>query len=53
MQVWKTREDFRGLVERDPDILRFLSPKEIGRAFSMERQLRYVDVVFRRVFGNM
>ncbi len=53
MQVWKTREDFRGLVERDPDILRFLSPKEIGRAFSMERQLRYVDVVFRRLFGRV
>ncbi len=52
MQVWETREDFRTLVERDPDIRRYLSPKEISRAFSVERPLRQVDAVFRRVFGK-
>ncbi|HEV2493717.1 MAG TPA: adenylosuccinate lyase [Terriglobia bacterium] len=52
MQVWKTREDFRVLVERDADIRRYLTPREIARAFSVERQLRYVDTVFRRVFGR-
>src|SRR5947207_3664212 len=52
MQVWQTREDFRALVERDPDIARYVAPREIGRAFSVERQLRHVDTVFRRVFGR-
>jgi adenylosuccinate lyase len=52
MQVWETREDFRALVERDPDIARHLTPREIARAFSLERQLRHVDTVFRRVFGK-
>src|SRR2546422_684179 len=52
MQVWQTREDFRALVERDPDIARYLAPREIARAFSVERQLRHVDTVFRRVFGR-
>lgn len=52
MQVWQTREDFRTLVERDPDIARHLRPREIARAFSLERQLRHVDTVFRRVFGR-
>jgi len=52
MQVWETGEDFRNLVERDPDIGRFLKPREIARAFSIERQLRYVDTAFRRVFGK-
>jgi adenylosuccinate lyase len=52
MQVWETREDFRTLVERDPDIRRYLTPREIGRAFSIERQLRNVDAIFRRVFGK-
>jgi adenylosuccinate lyase len=50
MQVWQTGEDFKSLVERDPDIRKYLSPKEISRAFSLERQLKYVDQVFRRVF---
>ncbi len=52
MQVWETREDFRALVERDTDIRRFLAPREIARAFSVERQLRHVDAIFRRVFGK-
>jgi len=52
MRVWQTREDFRALVERDPDIARYLTPREIARAFSVERQLRHVDTVFRRVFGR-
>ncbi len=52
MQVWQTREDFRTLVERDPDIARRLTPREIARAFSLERQLRHVNTVFRRIFGR-
>ena len=52
MQVWKTREDFRVLVEHDPDIAKYLAPREIARSFSVERQLRHVDTVFRRVFGR-
>ena len=51
MQVWQTREDFRTLVERDPDISRHLTPSQIGEAFSLKRQLRYADAVFKRVFG--
>jgi adenylosuccinate lyase len=52
MRVWETREDFRSLVENDPDIQRYLSPAEIARAFSLERQLKNVDAIFRRVFGK-
>ena len=52
MQVWRTRGDFRALVERDADISRHLRPVEIARAFSVERQLRHVDTIFRRVFGK-
>ncbi|HEV2383091.1 MAG TPA: adenylosuccinate lyase [Terriglobia bacterium] len=52
-QVWESREDFRALVERDPDIARHLSPREIARSFSLDRQLRQADVVFRRVFGRL
>ena len=52
MQVWETGEDFRALVERDPDISGYLKPREIALAFSLERQLRHVDTIFRRVFGK-
>jgi adenylosuccinate lyase len=50
MQVWETREDFKALVERDPDIRRYLKPSEIARVFNVERHLKHVDEIFRRVF---
>jgi len=52
MQVWETREDFRTLCERDPDIRRHLTPSEIAAVFNLERYLKHVDEIFRRVFGK-
>jgi len=52
MEVWQTGENFRTLAERDPDIRRYLQPRQIAHAFSLERQLRHVDEVFRRLFGK-
>jgi len=52
MQVWETREDFRTLVERDDDIRRYLKPSEIAQVFQVERYLKHVDTIFRRVFGR-
>jgi adenylosuccinate lyase len=52
MQVWETREDFRSLAERDEDIRRYLTPNEIARVFNVERYLKHVDEIFRRVFGK-
>jgi adenylosuccinate lyase len=50
MQVWETREDYRTLIERDPDIRRYLTPKEIASVFNVERYLKHVDGIFRQVF---
>jgi adenylosuccinate lyase len=52
MQVWETREDFRTLAERDPDIRRYLKPTEIARVFNVERYLTHIDEIFERVFGK-
>ncbi len=52
MQVWETHEDFRTLIERDPDIREHLTPKQIAEIFNVERYLRNVDEIFRRVLGR-
>jgi adenylosuccinate lyase len=52
MKVWETREDFKSLVLRDPDISSRLSPKEINAVFNTQRYLKHVDEIFRRVFGR-
>ena len=53
MRVWETREDFHSLAERDEDIRRYLEPVEIARVFNVERYLKHVDEIFRRVFGKV
>ncbi len=52
MQVWKTREDFKSLVTRDPDIASRLSAKEISAVFNTQRYLKHVNQIFRQVFGK-
>ena len=52
MRAWQNGEDFRALVGADEDIARTLKPAEIDHAFDLQRQLRNVDAIFKRVFGN-
>ncbi|MBI3694963.1 MAG: adenylosuccinate lyase [Acidobacteria bacterium] len=51
MRAWETGESFRDLVYLDSDISNILSPKDLESVFALERQLRYVDRIFQRVFG--
>src|SRR5579884_2998444 len=52
MKVWETREDFKSLVLRDPDISSRLSAKEVDAVFNTQRYLKHVDEIFRQVFGR-
>jgi len=52
MRAWEEEGDFRAAILADPQIGAVLSPEQIERSFSLERQLRNVDRIFRRVFGD-
>ncbi len=52
MAAWETESDFRAAVMADPVIGRYLSPEQLERTFSIERQLGNVDNIFQRVFGK-
>jgi adenylosuccinate lyase len=52
MRAWEEEGDFRAAIEQDPEIHAVLNPTEIAAAFSLERQLRNVDQIFARVFGE-
>ncbi len=52
MKAWEEEGDFRAAIEADPEIGKFLNARQIGEAFSLERQLRNVDKIFARVFGT-
>jgi adenylosuccinate lyase len=52
MASWETDTSFRERVEKDPRIQKYLTPKELEHTFDLKRQLRYVDNIFDRVFGE-
>ncbi|HET8546502.1 MAG TPA: adenylosuccinate lyase [Bryobacteraceae bacterium] len=52
MRSWETGEDFRTVVEDDPEIRRWLPAGSLHATFSAERQLRHVDRIFARIFGT-
>mgnify|MGYP000939620153 FL=1 len=50
MKRWMAGEDFRTNVEKDPDIIRYLTKAEIEACFDYQWFLRNVDMIFAR-FG--
>jgi adenylosuccinate lyase len=52
MKAWEEDGDFRAAMESDPEVRAVLTPERIADAFSVERQLRNVDKIFARVFGD-
>src|SRR5688572_16843456 len=52
MRAWKEGRDFRELVYKDREITERLSGRKMERTFDVKRQLRNVDKIFKRVFGD-
>jgi adenylosuccinate lyase len=44
--------DFRDLLKQDADVTGVLPAEELDRLFDLDTQLRHVDTVFDRVFGQ-
>jgi adenylosuccinate lyase len=51
MAAWETDSSFRERVAADARIAKYLDAKALAHAFDLQRQLRYVDAIFDRVFG--
>ncbi len=52
MRSFHEQRDFRELLLADTDIMGVLTRDEIDRTFSLDEQLRHVDTLFARVFGQ-
>jgi adenylosuccinate lyase len=52
MQSWKEGTNFTEAVINDPEIASRVPKAKLERAFDLDRQLRNVDKIFRRVFGE-
>jgi adenylosuccinate lyase len=51
MAAWESESSFRDRVAKDPRITTYLDATALAHTFDLQRQLRYVDAIFDRVFG--
>jgi adenylosuccinate lyase len=52
MAAWETESSFRDRVAKDSRITKYLDAAALAHTFDLKRQLRYVDAIFARVFGE-
>jgi adenylosuccinate lyase len=51
LAAWETESSFQERVAADARITKFLDSNALAHTFDLDRQLRYVDTIFDRVFG--
>jgi len=51
MAAWESEGNFQERVAGDTRITKYLDAKALAHTFDLQRQLRYVDAIFDRVFG--
>lgn len=49
MRSWREGLDFKDLVVKDKDVLKYLNTKEIESCFDLDYYLRNVDKIFKRI----
>jgi adenylosuccinate lyase len=52
MAAWEAESSFQDRVAADANIRKYLDEKALAQTFDLQRQLRAVDAIFRRVFGT-
>ena len=52
MAAWESETSFRDRVAADANIQKFMDDKALAHSFELQRQLRAVDAIFKRVFGE-
>src|SRR5271168_1043376 len=50
MAAWETESSFQERVANDARITKYLDANALAHTFDLQRQLRYVDAIFARVF---
>ncbi|MGC1492171.1 MAG: adenylosuccinate lyase [Candidatus Acidiferrum sp.] len=52
MAAWETDSSFKERVATDARVTKYLDTNTLAHTFDLQRQLRYVDAIFDRVFGT-
>jgi adenylosuccinate lyase len=52
LSAWESQQDFKDIIQSDPEIKKILSPQEIEECFSLAPYLEKIDYIFERVLSD-
>ncbi|MEJ2695650.1 MAG: adenylosuccinate lyase [Candidatus Sulfobium sp.] len=52
MESWKKRKEFKGMLMKDRNVRKYLTPAEIRDMFDLKHYFRNIDYIYQRVFGK-
>jgi adenylosuccinate lyase len=52
MKAWDGEGEFLALLKRDPQVIQKIRESELEALFDLNHHVKYVDTIFKRVFGK-
>ena len=52
LTCWETGDDFLKALLKNEAVMKYISQKELQNCFKLEEKIKYVDHIFKRVFGE-
>lgn len=49
---WESKEDFREALQKNKEVMKYISEKELEECFDLKNKLKHVDYIFDKVFGK-
>ncbi len=49
---WENKEDFHEALQKNKEVTKYISAKELEECFDLKLKLKYVDYIFEKVFGK-
>lgn len=51
-KCWESREDFHAALQKNKEVMKHISPKELEECFDLKNKLKHVDYIFEKVFDK-
>lgn len=51
MKCWEQKTPYKDLLIADPDVMKYLTEKEIESCFDLKGEFKNIDMIFKRVFN--
>jgi adenylosuccinate lyase len=51
-KCWESLEDFQEALQKNKEVMKYISEKELKECFDLKNKLKHVDYIFEKIFGK-